>query len=139
MPTRLVLVDSSAWIHFLRHGDSHPIATLLKTLLQQDMVAAIWLIRLELLSGTSTEEAYRALDADLAALHQLALSEALFQAASVLRWQLHRHGVVVPVVDSLIAACAIYYGCALLHDDQHFRLIARYTPLHILPLRALKR
>ena len=133
MPKRLVLVDSSAWIHFLRTGDSHPTALALQTLLRQDLVATTWLIRLELLSGAPTDEAYRLLDADLAALRQLALTDALFQSASRLRWELHRKSVVVPVVDSLIAACAISYDCALLHDDRHFRLIARHAPLRLHP------
>ena len=138
MRKRLVLVDSSAWIHFLRTEDSHPSALTLQTLLRQDLVATTWLIRLELLSGTPTEEVYRVLDADLAALRQLALTEPLFQAASWLRWQLHRKGVVVPVVDSLIATCALHYDCALLHDDRHFRLIARHVPLRLYPLHAVR-
>ena len=138
MRKRLVLVDSSVWIHFLRTGDAHPTALTLQALLRQDLVATTWLIRLELLSGTPTEEAYRVLDADLAALRQLALTDTLFQAASLLRWELHRKGVVVPVVDSLIAACAISYDCALLHDDRHFRLIARHAPLRLHPVPAAR-
>jgi len=139
MPDQLVLVDSSVWIRFFRARGAEPASTLLEQLLLEKRVATNWLVRLELLSGAPSEEAYQSLDADLAALHQLPLTDAAFQAASALRWQLHRKGLVTPVVDSLIAACAIYYGCALLHDDQHFRLIARHTPLHILPLRAVKR
>ena len=138
MRKRLVLADSSAWIHFLRTGDLHPTALILQTLLRQDLIAINWVVRLELTSGTPTEEAYRALDADLTALRQLAMTGALFQAASLLRWKLHRKGLVIPVVDSLIAACAIYYDCALLHDDRHFRLIACHVPLRILPLRAAR-
>ena len=134
MPKRLVLFDSSAWIHFLRHSDSHPIALLLKTLLQQDVVATTWLIRLELLSGTPTEEAYHALDADVAALRQLALTDAIFQAASRLRWQLQRKGLAISTIDVLIAACALHYDCTLLHDDRHFHLIARHAPLRLHPL-----
>ena len=136
MSKPLVLADSSAWIHFLRHGDTHPIAILLKTLLQQDIIATTWIIRLELLSGTPTEEAYRALDADVAELRQLHLTDSLFQAASVLRWQLQRKGLVIPVVDCLIATCAIFYHCTLLHDDRHFPLIAQHMPLRLYPVHA---
>ncbi len=138
MRKRLVLADSSVWIHFLRTGDPHPSALILQTLLRQDLIATTWLVRLELLSGAPTEDAYRILDADLAALRQLALTHALFQEASLLRWQLQRKGIIVPVVDSLIAACALHYDCALLHDDRHFRLIARHAPVRLYPLRVVR-
>ena len=136
MTKPLVLADSSAWSHFLRQGDSHPSGILLKTFLQQDVVATTWIIRLELLSGTPTEEAYRALDADVAELRQLPLTDPLFQAASALRWRLQRKGIAIPVTDCLIATCAIFYDCALLHDDRHFPLIARHAPLRLYPAHA---
>ena len=139
MRKRLVLVDSSAWIHFLRAAGSHPTASALQHILQEDLVATNWLIRLELLSGTSTDDAYQSLDEDLAALRQLDFTESLFHAASRLCWQLARRGVAVPVIDSLIAACALHYDCALLHDDRHFRLIARHAPLRLHPLRVSTR
>lgn len=85
----LVLVDSSIWIHFLRKRTADPPADLLSALLRDKRVATNWVIRLELLSGASTREAYESLDADLAALHQLPLTEKVFYAASLLRWQLH--------------------------------------------------
>jgi predicted nucleic acid-binding protein len=128
-----VLVDSSVWIRFFRTRTPDPTCSLLETLLQQKRVATLWLIRLELLSGTSTPDAYAALDQDLAALRQLALTDELFRAAGQLRWQLARQGVTVPLVDSVIAACAIVYDCLLLHDDQHFTAIARHAPLRIHP------
>ena len=134
MRKRAVLVDSSIWIRFLRHATPDPACDLLTSLLRQKLVTTNWLIRLELLSGAPTEDAYHALDADLAALRQLPLTEPLFQAAGVMRWRLHRKGVIIPVVDSLIAACAIHYDCALLHADRHFQLLARHTPLTLQPV-----
>ena len=128
-----MLVDSSAWIHFLRAGDTHPSADALHDLLRQDVVATNWIIRMELLGGVSTEEAYNTLDADLASLRQLPLTDAFFQAAGAWRWRLQRRGAAVPLADALIAACALYYDCALLHDDRHFLLVARHAPLRLHP------
>lgn len=128
-----VLVDSSIWIRFLRSRSQDATGALLESLLRQKLVATTWLIRLELLSGTPTREAYQALDQDLAALHQLALTNELFQTAGLLRWQLHHKGLVIPMVDSIIATCAIYYNCLLLHEDRHFSLIARHVPLPVHP------
>lgn len=133
MGKRFVLVDSSVWIRFFRNRAADPTCALLESLLRQKLVATNWLIRLELLSGASTKEAYDALDQDLAALRQLTLNEELFRGASALRWQLHQKGVVIPVVDSIVAACAFFYDCTLLHDDRHFRLIARHAPLRLHP------
>ena len=131
----LVLVDSSVWIHFLRSGPGDPHYAPMVALLKGARVATNWLVRIEVLSGTPTEDSYRMRDADLAALRQLDLTDAVYQSASALRWQLLRRGATIPVVDTLIAACAIYYGCSLLHDDRHFRLLARHTPLKLHPLR----
>ena len=127
----LVLVDSSIWIPFLRSRTADPSADLLSALLRDKRVATNRLIRLELLSGTATHQAYELLDADLAALHQLPLTEKVFHAASLLRWRLHRKGASIPVFDTLIAACAIFYDCPVLEDDAHFRLIAKHAPLHL--------
>ena len=129
----MVLVDSSVWIHFIDRGPADPFYAPMVALLKDTRVATNWLIRIEVLSGTLTEDIYRMRDVDLSALRQLELTEAVYQSASVLRWQLLRRGATIPVVDTLIAACAIYYGCSLLHDDQHFRLIARHAPLRLHP------
>ena len=129
MPEPLILVDSSIWIHFFRSRTADPTCALLESLLQAKRVATTWLIRVELLSGAPTKAAYDALDADLAALPHLEMTDAVFQLAGALRWHLHRKGTVVPVVDSVIAACALHYECALLHEDKHFRLIAKHVPL----------
>lgn len=134
MSEPLVIVDSSVWIHFLRSPTDPPAAPLV-ALLKDARVATNWLIRIEVLSGALTAEEYRGFDDDISMLVQLPLTDAVYQSASTLRWQLLRSGVTIPVVDTLIAACAIHYGCSLLHDDQHFRLIARHAPLRLYPLR----
>ena len=103
-------------------------------LIGQKRATINWLIRIELLTGALTAESYRELEGDLSALRQLELTNVVFQTACVLRWQLQRRGVTIPLVDVLIAACAIHYDCTLLHDDHHFRLLARHTPLKLYPL-----
>lgn len=44
-------------------------------------------------------------------------------------FDLRRKGVTVPTVDLIIAAVAKVNGCALLHHDGHFRLIAKQMGL----------
>ena len=137
MSEPLVLVDASIWIRYFRGHPADPQCALLISLIQQQRPVTNWLIRLEVLSGTLDEETYRIRDADFAELRQLELTDTVYQSASALRWQLQRRGVTIPVVDTVIAACAIQYDCALLHDDQHFRLIARHAPLRLHPAKTV--
>ena len=138
MSEPLVLVDSSVWIRFWRNGSANPLCESVVALLKQERVSTNWLIRIEVLSGTPTEEIYRARDADFAELRQIELMNAVYQSAAALRWQLMHRGITIPVMDTLIAASAICHGCELLHDDEHFRLIARHAPLRFHPASAAR-
>ena len=132
MSSGVVLVDSSAWVHFFREeAVRHPAALDVERMLQQQRAATTGLIQIEVLTGARDDLRYEQVAADLEALRQLALEESIFRHAARLRYRLRGQGISVPVVDALIASCAIIHDCELLHCDHHFDLIARHAPLKL--------
>ncbi|MBA3960938.1 MAG: PIN domain-containing protein [Chthoniobacterales bacterium] len=47
----------------------------------------------------------------------------IWQAVENLAWQLDRSGRVLPLLDLVIAVCALHAGAAVLTNDKHFTLI----------------
>lgn len=46
-----------------------------------------------------------------------------WEATLALAWELDRNGIVLPLTDLHIAACAMHAGAVILTYDQHFQLI----------------
>jgi predicted nucleic acid-binding protein len=91
MSERLILVDTSAWITYLRsEADDGPYP--LRGLGQNNFLGTNHLIRVELLSGASDEQDYRVLEHQLSMLRDVPLSEPVWSHAARLRWTLCRKG-----------------------------------------------
>jgi predicted nucleic acid-binding protein len=67
---------------------------------------------------------YHRLREDLEALVQLAITDEVWQDAAQLAFELRRDGITAPATDVLIASACRVHGCALLHADRHFDLMA---------------
>lgn len=130
MSSRLVLVDSSAWVNYLVDQKSG-VWDRITGLLQDHRVAANEVVRLEVLTGARDETEYAELADQFEGLYPLPFTGAVWKRAERLRFDLRRKGHVIPTPDILIAACAVIYDCELLHTDKHFDLIHRYVPLKI--------
>jgi len=126
----LVLVDSSAWVEFFLDASPSPTHPLLQ-LGEEKRIATNALIRVEVLTGARDETNYKFLEQRLQELHELPLTEEVWQQAAHLRWALRRRGLNLPTVDVVIATCAMAHECEVLHADRHFALIARHTPLKV--------
>jgi predicted nucleic acid-binding protein len=130
MSSRLVLVDSSAWItHFT--GRDATLSRRLQELLLANRAAINAIIRLELLTGANNEAQYAELDDALRGLPLIELSAPVWAEAERLRFRLRRAGHLIPVPDVVIGACAIIHQCELFHGDRHFDVMARRTPLRV--------
>ena len=130
MSDRSVLVDSSAWINYLI-GHKNGLWDSIDGLLRDHRVAANEVIRLEVLTGAKDETQYAELADQFEGLHFLPISGAVWKRAERLRFELRRNGHLIPLVDVVIASCAIVYNCDLLHADRHFDLMSRHAPLRI--------
>lgn len=129
MPDEPVLIDTSAWLFALRKDFLPQIKDRVDHLLKEDLVLTTGIVRLELLAGTRTRAEYERLQKRLSILEGIETDATLWEKACDIGFSLRRKGITIPYTDILIAACALSAGCALLHADRHFDLVASHLDL----------
>lgn len=127
---RVILIDSSAWIEFLRDTDSRVCNRVDEVLAEE--VAVCDPIRMEVLAGARDEEHLHQLRRLLARATVLPMGSGDYeQAASIYRHCYRKGETVRKLMDCLIAAVAIKAAVAILHRDSDFDVIARHTALEV--------
>lgn len=125
-----VLIDSSAWIEFLRDTGSASCLEVDRLLAKQ--VAVTDPIVMEVLAGARDDQHLQALQGLLGrAVLVPTISSDYVTAASLHRSCRAQGETVRRLVDCLIASVAIRAGLMLLHHDADFDAIARHSPLRI--------
>ena len=124
----MILIDSSAWIEFLRDTGS-PICQRVDLLLDTE-VATCEPVRLEILAGARDEQQLSELRG-LLARATLVMTEPIdYEEASAIYRACRRNGDTPrKLLDCLIAAIAIRSNLSVLHADSDFDAIARSTGL----------
>jgi predicted nucleic acid-binding protein len=124
----LILVDTSAWVEFLRDTGSAVCARVDELL--DGEIATCEPVRMELLAG-ARDEAHLSQLRRLLARASLIPTEAVdFEDAAALYRTCRRQGETVRrLVDCLIAAIAIRADVVVLHADADFDVLARHTEL----------
>ena len=125
-----MLVDTSAWVTFVRQGAENA-SDVLDQLLAEKRAAINEVIQAELLIGAQDERHYKEFEVDLGTLPHLLLTAEAWNLVGELGFALRRKGATIPLPDLTIAACAISHQCELFSLDRHFDLIARHAPLKI--------
>lgn len=126
----MILIDTSAWIEFLR-GTASPICDEVDRLLAVE-IAICDPIRMEVLAGARDEAHLRQLRGLLARATVLPTGPADYEAAAALYRVCRRRGETVRrLIDCLIAAIAVREDVPLLHADSGFDVLARHTALEI--------
>ena len=126
----MILVDTSAWVEFLRDTDSS-VCRRVNAALNSD-IATCDAIRMELLAGARDEEHLRSLRRLLAITTVLPTTPAHYERAAALYRRCRQDGATVrKLVDCLIAAVAIDANVAVLHRDRDFDMLAIHTSLKI--------
>jgi predicted nucleic acid-binding protein len=126
----LILIDTSAWIEFLRDTGS-AVCLRVDDLLDAD-IATCDPVRMEVLAGARDERHLDDLRRLLAGCTLLATEPVDYENAAMLYRTCRRSGETVRrLIDCLIAAIAIRTGVPVLHADADFDTIARHTPLVI--------
>jgi predicted nucleic acid-binding protein len=119
----MILIDTSAWIHFFRrHGNpeaKHRVATALN----DDTAAYTCPVLFELLVGARLEREIELVRDTLELCVRMPFEESDWTKAAHLERALRRHGTIVPRDDILIAAVACDRKVPLLCCDRHFDLI----------------
>jgi len=132
-----VLVDSSAWIASFRSDAPASLQNYLTQGLTKRSIATASIIKLELLQGANTPREYNDLKSMFDSLHALEMTQAVWNRAYWLGFTLRRNGITIPTTDIMVAALALEYDCALLHQDRHFPMIQSVVELKTVELEDL--
>jgi predicted nucleic acid-binding protein len=128
----VILIDTSAWVEFLRDTGS-VISDRVDALLDHE-IATCHPIRMEVLAGARDEQHLADLRGLLARASLLPTEPTDYEEAAVLYRTCRRRGETVrKLIDCLIAATAIRSAIPILHSDNDFDVLARHTPLSIEP------
>lgn len=129
----MILVDTSAWVEFLRATGS-PVHLRVRAALEQDVeLATTDVVVMELLAGARDDDDRDELRRLLYGLTLLAVEgPADYEAAAELYRACRARGETPrKLTDCLIAAVAIGSDAEVLHADADFLTIARHTPLRL--------
>lgn len=119
----MFLIDSSAWIEFLRLKGSQKVKERVREALQKEEAVSCGIVIIEISRGAKSEKDYRALYESLINLPQIPIDDAVIGRASRWGYVLDRKGKVVSTTDLLIAAAA-HKRARILHIDSDFERIA---------------
>ena len=126
----MTLIDTSAWIEFLRDTGS-PVCQRVDELLATE-IATTDPVRMEVLAGARDEQHLQQLRRLLARASMLPSESVDYDAAAALYRTCRQHGDTVrKLIDCLIAAVAIRGNVPVLHLDADFDVLATHTPLRI--------
>jgi predicted nucleic acid-binding protein len=124
----MIVVDTSAWIEFLRDTGS-PVCDAVDNVLDAD-IAICDAISMEVLAGARDEHHLAQLRGLLGRATVLPTTPADYEhAASLYRICRRRGETVRKLVDCLIAAVVIEADAELLHAASDFAALTRHTPL----------
>lgn len=126
----MVLVETSAWVEYLRDTGS-PVCERVDQLLREEF-ATCAPVRMELLAGARDERHLREIDGLLALGVELPTLSGHYDTAAALYRACRRRGLTVrKLIDCLIAAHAIDADVEVLQADADFEAIARCSDLRL--------
>ena len=126
----MILVDTSAWIEFLRDTGT-TVCDEVDRLLSEE-VAICDVIRMEILAGARDESHLTNLRGLLARASMVQILPTDYDDAAALYRHCRRQGETVrKLADCLIAAVAIRAGVSVLHNDTDFETLARFTEMQV--------
>ena len=124
----MILVDTSAWVEFVRDTGSAA-CNLVDRYLDGD-IATCDAVRMELLAGARSERHLDDLRRMLERAEVIPTGPTDYDRAASVYRSCRRHGETPrSLVDCLIAAVAIGAGTPVLHADRDFTMIARLSRL----------
>jgi predicted nucleic acid-binding protein len=124
----MFLIDSSAWIEYLRPKGSAKVKARVRDILQKEEAVICEIVIVEILRGARNEKDFASLYQSLTSLPMIPIDDAVIERAAKWGFILDRKGKIVSTTDLIIASAA--YGKAkLLHIDSNFELISSEVDL----------
>jgi predicted nucleic acid-binding protein len=132
----MILVDTSAWVEYLRATGSRVHRKMRALLESGQPLASTEVVVMEVLAGARDDSHWERLRRLLFGCEFLPLTGLSdYEDAAALYRQCRRAGQTLrSLTDCLIAVVVIRTGAELIHADRDFDTIARYTPLRIASL-----
>jgi len=124
----MFLVDSSAWIEYLRPKGSKKAKERVREILQKEEAASCGIVVVEILRGAKNEKDFQSLHDSLTSLPQIPIDDGVIERASQWGFLLDRKGKSVSTTDLFIAAAA-YKKARILHVDSDFGVISSVVDL----------
>lgn len=115
-----VLIDTSAWILFLRQG-TDPVSARVDQLIRAGQAVLTGPVLAELMQGCRSEAQQRKLLRALTPIHYVEVVRADWTRAGDTLGRLRRKGITVPLSDAVIATVARRNGLRVLSLDKHFQ------------------
>ena len=126
----MILIDTSAWVEFLRDTGS-PACQRVDDLLSTE-IAVCDAVRMEVLAGARNEQHLQQLRRLLARASVLSTEPVDYDSAAALYRTCRQQGQTVrKLIDCLIGAVAIRANVPILHLDADFDTLSEYTNLQI--------
>jgi predicted nucleic acid-binding protein len=126
----VILIDTSAWIEFLRDTGSE-VCTAVDGLLDAD-IAICDAVSMEILAGARDERHLIQLRGLLARATMLPTTSADYEVAASMSRACRTHGETDrKLIECLIGAVAVRAGLEILHADMDFVAVARHTELRL--------
>lgn len=126
----MILVDTSAWVEFLRDTGS-PVCVEVDRLLAYD-IAVCDAVRMEVLAGARDDAHLHSLRSLLARATVLPTDPIDHETAAALHRACRRRGETVrKLIDCLIGAVAARHDTPVLHADADFDTLARHTDVAV--------
>jgi len=124
----MFLIDSSAWIEYLRPKGSQKVKQKVREILQREEAACCGIVVVEILRGATNEKDFQSLSDSLRSLPQIPIDDPVVERASRWGFLLNRKGKFVSTTDLIIASAA-YKKARLIHVDRDFELISTEVDL----------
>lgn len=123
MTDGLILVDTCAWIDFLRYQEGE-LGNQVAVLIENNQVAMTGVIIAELLQGVKTEKQQQQINLLINSVTSFPTQEIDWVNAGLLLQELRSRGITLPLTDALIAVVAQRYQAKVLTIDKHFDHLA---------------
>ncbi len=119
----MFLIDSSAWIEYLRPNGSKKVKDRVREVLEKDDAVTCGIVVVEILRGSKDNKIFNMLKETLLSLPQIPMNDEVIEKAAQWGYTLDRKGKTVSTTDLFIAAAASDKA-VVLHVDSDFETIA---------------
>jgi predicted nucleic acid-binding protein len=129
----LIVVDTSAWVEYLRRTGSPANTSLKRALSRGQELGVVDVVRMELLAGAGSDEQVVTVSRLLARGTALpTLSPGDHEYAASLYRSARRSGMTVrSMIDCLVAAVAVRLDAPVLAQDRDFEVLRQICPLQL--------